>query len=254
MLKKKQITGIENILDECINCLQRGEPLESCLQAYPDYAQELEPLLLIAQKLDISAAKQQNQNDLENALSGMRVAFTQDPAGKTDPGLFSRLVYSSFFMGLTAACMLVITGLTAGYMTSKALPGETLYPAKLFFEKMDMEYLTAKNERAEKNIELADRRLGEVRKVAGTKHIIDKDALHSMHRHTEIALSQADEYPAEEMHHIISRIQELHRKQIGQLASAQSEYNADNSFNASIQLCNDRMNWVSEMQDTLESK
>ena len=40
--------GFEDILNECIDCLLRGESLEQCLQRYPEQAAELRPLLQVA--------------------------------------------------------------------------------------------------------------------------------------------------------------------------------------------------------------
>ena len=41
--------GIEDLLDQCLEALRRGETFEECLGRYPEHAKELEPLLLIAQ-------------------------------------------------------------------------------------------------------------------------------------------------------------------------------------------------------------
>ena len=37
--------NLDRILDECIDRINRGERLEDCLASYPEYAEELEPLL-----------------------------------------------------------------------------------------------------------------------------------------------------------------------------------------------------------------
>jgi hypothetical protein len=39
-------SDFERILDECIDRINRGEPLEACLAHYPEYAERLKPLLL----------------------------------------------------------------------------------------------------------------------------------------------------------------------------------------------------------------
>ena len=45
----KKIREFDNILDDCLErVLFKGETIEQCLAAYPDYAAELEPLLLTA--------------------------------------------------------------------------------------------------------------------------------------------------------------------------------------------------------------
>ncbi|MEE9199232.1 MAG: DUF5667 domain-containing protein [Dehalococcoidia bacterium] len=46
----------EEALDECLDALLRGEPVESCIGRYPEHAKELEPLLRIAQVAIASSA------------------------------------------------------------------------------------------------------------------------------------------------------------------------------------------------------
>jgi len=143
---------------------------------------------------------------------------------------------------------MLVTAIGLMSFSSSTLPGDSLYPVKLFCEKIDLDYLTAKNKKAFKHIELADKRLDEVQKVVRTKHIIDGNALHEMHEHTEFALNQADECPDEEVAGFLKRIEQLHRRQIGQLTRTQSDFYAKNTdeIGQSIQLCSDRMDWVQE--------
>jgi len=42
---------VEDLLDECLDALQRGETVEQCLARYPEHSAELEPLLRIAQSV-----------------------------------------------------------------------------------------------------------------------------------------------------------------------------------------------------------
>ena len=44
----KQDKQFDNILNECLDRVLRGETIERCLQSYPDQARELEPLLRTA--------------------------------------------------------------------------------------------------------------------------------------------------------------------------------------------------------------
>lgn len=45
------IRELEHILDLCIDALNRGDSIEQCLARYPEYADELEPLLITAQEI-----------------------------------------------------------------------------------------------------------------------------------------------------------------------------------------------------------
>lgn len=44
----------EEILDDCLDRLSRGETINDCLKRYPDYTKELRPYLMTAQRLDKS--------------------------------------------------------------------------------------------------------------------------------------------------------------------------------------------------------
>ena len=44
----KQDKQFDNILNECLDRILRGETVEKCLQSYPEQAPELEPLLRTA--------------------------------------------------------------------------------------------------------------------------------------------------------------------------------------------------------------
>ena len=64
----------EEILDDCLDRLGRGETVNDCLKHYPDYAEELRPYLITAQRLDQSfspsrAAKEKGREKLSKAMS-----------------------------------------------------------------------------------------------------------------------------------------------------------------------------------------
>ena len=47
----ENIRDLEHILDLCIDALNRGDSIEQCLARHPEYADELEPLLITAQEI-----------------------------------------------------------------------------------------------------------------------------------------------------------------------------------------------------------
>ncbi|HOG45279.1 MAG TPA: hypothetical protein PLJ35_05660 [Anaerolineae bacterium] len=64
----------EDALDQCLARLQRGEPAEACLVAYPHLAAELAPLLAVARRLLLAAAC---PHDPAPALARIRARFLQ---------------------------------------------------------------------------------------------------------------------------------------------------------------------------------
>jgi len=66
----------DNVLDDCLNRLQKGETIEDCLRRYPEYADQLTPLLGVAQHLHAAPPPQmkptafaKGQRDLLTAVS-----------------------------------------------------------------------------------------------------------------------------------------------------------------------------------------
>ena len=47
----ENISELEHILDLCIDALNRGDSIDQCLARHPEYADELEPLLITAQEI-----------------------------------------------------------------------------------------------------------------------------------------------------------------------------------------------------------
>ncbi|MBU2614639.1 MAG: hypothetical protein KKG87_03635 [Elusimicrobia bacterium] len=244
-------TKIEDVLDQAIDQLNKGKSIHDCLDAYPEYADELAPLLATAQKLQEIQIKQPHVCKLSETIEKVRETAVLMKTQDSKSFLFVPL--NTIVRMSVAAGFIFLAVIGVMSFSSRSLPGESWYSIKLFCEKIDLDYLTSKSNKASKHIELADKRLNEVQKVAQARHVIDKNTLHEMHVHTEIALDQVDEYPDEEAAAFLKRIEQLHRRQIGQLTKTQSDFYSErsnmNEINQSIQLCSDRMDWVQQANE-----
>src|SRR4030042_474574 len=49
MKQDKENKQLNNVLNECLERLDKGESIEQCLRSYPEYEAELKPLLRTAQ-------------------------------------------------------------------------------------------------------------------------------------------------------------------------------------------------------------
>ena len=64
-------SAFETILDDCLARVQAGEPLEYCLEDYPQFARELRPLLGVAQSVQTLPPPPMNQVQIDAGMSLM---------------------------------------------------------------------------------------------------------------------------------------------------------------------------------------
>ena len=168
-------------LDYCIGRIQNGESLARCLADYPEMATELRPLLtLSADLIDLepltpSAQGAQRGRDL------MFAALDEPEENKNSFGFFALgtgnlgdLVKGWFGpapqLGLVGRMALVIIGLLAsGTIISSAsansLPGDQLYPVKLFVEETRLSLTFNPSRQIALQNQINERRLEEVEQL-----------------------------------------------------------------------------------------
>lgn len=72
----------EEILDDCLDRLSRGETINDCLKRYPDYTKELRPHLMTAQRLDKSfvPSKTGKERGREKLIKAMNAEEKRRPS------------------------------------------------------------------------------------------------------------------------------------------------------------------------------
>ncbi len=144
-------TSLETILNDCIDALAAGEPVDQILARYPQEAATLRPLLLTAASLfDLSA------NPAPEARTASRRAFLQQAAAsRSRPAFWQRFA-------LIAASILVFLVFAGGglvWAANASLPGDPLYGIKRSVERVQLT-LSGNSEQLE--IRFAERRRSEV--------------------------------------------------------------------------------------------
>ena len=120
-------------LDDCIHRLARGQGVEDCLRIYPQYADELAPMLEAGQ---LAKRAQSPQSEIESAQARVRQRFDQ---ALLEPKIIRptrrRLPLQSV-AGWVATFLIVLSLMTGGTvaLAQNSLPGDVLYPVKLLSE------------------------------------------------------------------------------------------------------------------------
>ena len=210
--------ALTDILDLAIDSLQRGEPIETILAAYPAHAEELRALLGAAASLDAlpavrfpsAQAMRADRNDflLEVALLQVEPVsagplnrlkqwmvhlqswqFPIPPIQRRERWKMSTVVVTMTL--LVALLVGSVGGVTA--MTSDLLPDSPLYGVKLFAEEATLIFTPDPERRAEQHLAMAQARLREIQQMAVAGEVPDDGTLARLEQHFELALRYAEE-------------------------------------------------------------
>lgn len=178
MTKHQQ--DFEIALGECLDAIKTTDrSIDECLAAYPNYAQELEPLLRVAWQLHSARrmqpslhfrrhAPQHLQKRLESSRrTPVRMEQRRPDSGKSLavlPG-WQRLVAK---MSLALIVVIMIAGLTgmAAYAADDAAPGDVLYGVDRAVERVQLQLADSPHELVLLQLRFAEERLAEAEDLA----------------------------------------------------------------------------------------
>jgi len=153
---------IDELLDILLIEMREGKSIEDCLKAYPEYAEELKPLLYLAKQIqDLPQAKPDGTAVEETVRKVRTMIRAQQPKQRYSFGeIFS--LKPIFVRAIAIAVLLIIVGWTAVSVSAESLPGDALYPVKRLCEHVQY-FLTVGSEgKTELHLIFADRRSTEL--------------------------------------------------------------------------------------------
>ena len=155
---------LNQVFDRCLEKLQSGTSLEAVLAEYPEWADELRPVLEL-----VMALWQARGSDTVPvaAMTRSRAKLYEEAqrrrAVERQPSLWQRWVRSIQRVTVPAVILLVVAGLgLTGLASVKALPGETLYPVKIAAERLTLSLPTNASDRLIREETFDTRRFAEV--------------------------------------------------------------------------------------------
>jgi hypothetical protein len=154
-----------DILNECLDRMLRGESIERCLQIYPDKSKELAPLLHTAQAAKIAATVQPGAEFRARARFEFQSALQDIKAKKSRHTSFFSWHWqwqSGWAIALIVILVVVLSGGGMVVASSNSMPDNTLYPVKIAAEKVKMAFTFSEIARAELNAGFADNRVEEI--------------------------------------------------------------------------------------------
>jgi hypothetical protein len=147
-----------NILNECLELLFKGETIDLCLKSYPEQAAELEPLLQTALVARRVATIQPRADFKARARYQFRSAL-KESAPRSRPSLGWLPQWAT--VGIIALVILLAGGGTV-VAAGNSMPDNLLYPVKLATEQVRLMLTSSPMGKAKLCAEFADRRVAEI--------------------------------------------------------------------------------------------
>ena len=165
--------SIDEILAKCLDQMEVGASLESCLADFPEQAAELEPLLQMTQQMKHlskvgprPAFARGARLNLENQLRLPEEAVTFNGRNRPirqKPELFLQRRFSMSMLQLTIAAVLALTATTgvAAYTANASSPGDFLHGLDLAMENTQLNLAPDVWSKVQLRLEFASERLAE---------------------------------------------------------------------------------------------
>jgi hypothetical protein len=153
----------DNILDECLERVIRGESIEACLESYPQHAAELKPLLLTAldtrKAVDITPRAEFRERASRQFQDAIR-----DMAPQRSRGFFATL--RPAWTTIIVVLIVIFGGGGIVSAANNSLPDSPLYAVKLATEEVRLAFATSTLGKAELYVKLTDERVKEIIEMA----------------------------------------------------------------------------------------
>jgi hypothetical protein len=161
-MKKNDMKQFDEILNECIERIFKGESVEVCLDAFPEHAAELEPLLRTAADTHKAADilprpefRQRTAYEFQSAVRDMK---------PDRGGIIKWQLRWISVVSVLAAVLVAGSGTIAA--SADSLPDESLYNVKLFTEGVRLALTPSTLGKAQLYVEFTDTRVEEIVKMA----------------------------------------------------------------------------------------
>jgi hypothetical protein len=230
---------LEQQLERCLQDLARTGDVEASLRRYPQYADQLRPLLEIAQatrryygsvpeapggleagreRLLATAARQRARNLAAKPEAG--VAATRTTGGRK-----KRLAFAMRFVASLLAVVVATAALGGGIVgaANASLPGDLLYPLKTTVEDARLALASAPEHQVDLALQFVKERVEEIQALADAGQQVPNTATARLERHIEQALEQAAWVTDEKMDGILSQIARHTRTQAQLLEQKQAQ-------------------------------
>jgi hypothetical protein len=246
---------LADALDKCLEQVRQGQTVDQVLVRYPAEAQELRPLLEVASHLGSLPEPNVSIQGLMRTLGriGGRPAA---PGGSDAPQRKARW-FSRQVWGRAAAIVLLVlfTGWGTVNASANAVPGDLLYPLKLFTERARFVLSLNAQDRAELRIVFSSRRLREAVAQQQRTGEVDPGLLKKMLEEARLAVLTAPQLSEPGRQLLISRTAHMTDYQLETLDRFAPDSQAQQQLiDQYREMCQQRGQWMRQMLDPADNR
>jgi hypothetical protein len=160
--------GFDDILNECVEHVLRGESVEQCLQRYPEQAPEIEPLLRVAAAARKTSSAVEPMPEFKARVRHEIQLHFRSKGRKAEPKSTPALHWMPRWAIAAMAFVFVVLlmGTTTVAASSETVPGDTLYSVKTTTEQIQLKLTFSKAAKAKLQARFAERRVWEMARLA----------------------------------------------------------------------------------------
>jgi hypothetical protein len=157
---------IEDILDNCLERLFKGESIEDCLRDYPRQASELGPLLETSLALLQKSAAIQPNHEFKAKVGSQLQGMLRVKRERAEKRAIGPSWHRRWAVAVSTVLVVLLAGVGTVAASADALPDEPLYAVKLATERARIALASSDTDRAELHIQFAERRATEIAEMA----------------------------------------------------------------------------------------
>ena len=243
--------NIEEILDQLIARMQEGQAVDDLLRLHPEHADELRPLLVLAQQISDMPRPEPDTRAVDAVVREARRSLTSEQAR----GRFSlwRLIVQHPVAVRTVAIvvMLLAAVTTTVSLSAGSLPGDLLYPVKKLTEDVQFLLTVDAEGKARLHVRFADERTYELSCLLRKKAQIDEDLFAAMLQEIRAAIDCTEFLDEETTAEIVEHLDECNNHQMALLEETkQSDCDFDiEALEEAIKTCIEQQNCIECMKE-----
>ena len=157
---------LENILDKCLGRMFDGESIEICLNAYPEQASELVPLLKTSRAFIRNSAAIQPAPEFKARVHSRLRAMSYAKQEKAERSKRIPIWHRKWLLAVASVLVVLLVGVGTVAASTSALPGKPLYPIKLAGEQVRLTLAFSDIDKAKLHIQFSERRAIEIAEMA----------------------------------------------------------------------------------------
>lgn len=208
---------IEEILDQLVAEVNKGRDIDDCLREYSEYADELRPLLYLAQQIT-DLPKPEPAADSVAATINKARAILSEQGRRARFTLRNIFVLRPIVLKVVAVVLLIcLVGFTTVTLSASSLPGNVLYPVKMLAERVQYFLAFDTEGKARLRVMFADRRTNEFACLFEPGLPVNRELLTNMLQATELAIDHIELLSGEDAAQIIAHMAECNHDQMALL-------------------------------------